>query len=234
MRRRAVARAFTLVELLVAVAVIAALVAMVVPALARARAAAHQTSCVSNLKQIGTAFALYLNAHDGFYPCAEDPVSISPFYWLWMGRGWRGFLEPFFSQRIDRENPSVLFCKSDPNAEGKYEATSYAYAMCFYHTARQIDTMTDKKFTYSNPQPSVGQRAAHVASPQHKVLAGEWTSNHRRTGDDKGWWCWQGARNFLFADGHVRFLEAISIRPANDDLPDPNLTRRGIAGRDAD
>jgi len=229
-----VLRGFTLVELLIVVAVIAALVAMAVPVLSKARSAAHQSSCANNLKQIGVAFSLYTNAHDDFYPCAEDPVSTSPFYWLWMGRGWRRFLEPFFSQKIDPENPSVLLCKSDPNAEEKYEATSYAYAMCFYHSPEQIDTMDDKKFTYSSPQPSVGQRVGSVASPQLKILAGEWTSNHQPVRDDKGWWCWEGARNFLFADGHVRFVGAAAIHPANDDFPDPNLTTHGVRGRDTD
>jgi len=139
---------------------------MAVPALSRARAAAHQTSCANNLKQIGAAFTLYTNAYDDFYPCAEDPVSTSPFYWLWMGRGWRPFLEPFFSQKIDPQNPSVLLCNSDPNAQKKYEATSYAYSMCFYHSPQQIDGMDEKRFTYSDPQPSVGQRVGSVASPK--------------------------------------------------------------------
>jgi len=227
-------RGFTLIELLVVIAIVAILAGILIPVLSRARGLAHRTSCASNLRQIGIAFGTYANAHDGFYPCARDPVSTSPFYWLWMGRGWRGAVEPFLGQTLDAENPSVLFCKSDDQAEEKYESTSYAYSMCFYHSPRQIDAMTSAAATYSNPQPSVGQRVGDVGEPDRKVLAGEWTSNHERVADDKGWWAWVGSRNFLFADGHTTFLSASSIHPANDGNPNPCLTRSGIKGRDAD
>jgi len=227
-------RGFTLIELLVVIAIIGSLAGLLIPVLVRARGAAHKTSCSSNLKQIGIAFSMYLNAHDDFYPCAQDPVSTSPFYWLWMGRGWRSFVAPYFAQEIDPENPSVLFCRADAQAEERYESTSYAYSMCFYHSPEQIDAMTDTSCTYSDPQPSVGQRGNHVGDPVHKVLAGEWTSNHERVAGDQGWWTWAGARNFLFADGHVAFLGARSIHPANDGKPNPCLTRHGIRGRDVD
>ena len=225
---------FTLVELLVVIAILGAMAAMLLPALSRARGEAGKTACLNNLKQIGAAFFLYLNAHDDFYPCAQDPISATPLYWLWMGRGWRGFVAPFLSQKISPTNPSILLCKADEQADSKYESTSYSYSMCFYHSPEQIDAMADTKCTYTNPQPSVGQRGSRVGSPPRTILAGEWTSNHERIPDDKGWWTPAGARNFLFADGHVRFLPAQSIRAANDGLPNPCLTRHGICGEDVE
>ena len=62
---------FTLVELLVVIAIIAILAAILFPVFARARAKAYQTTCVSNLRQLSNALAMYQSDYEGYYPAAQ-------------------------------------------------------------------------------------------------------------------------------------------------------------------
>lgn len=68
MSTRRQARAFTLIELLVVIAIIAILAAILFPVFAKAREKARQTSCLSNMKQIGLALVQYTQDYDGLYP----------------------------------------------------------------------------------------------------------------------------------------------------------------------
>lgn len=79
---RRVTRAFTLVELMVVVAIIAILAALLLPVFVRAKDAAKRAKCLSNLKQIGYAFMLYIGDDDDRLPDRRD-LKISLGYRPW-------------------------------------------------------------------------------------------------------------------------------------------------------
>jgi prepilin-type N-terminal cleavage/methylation domain-containing protein/prepilin-type processing-associated H-X9-DG protein len=74
-------RAFTLIELLVVIAIIAILAAILFPVFAQAREKARQVSCLSNDKQMGLGFMMYVQDYDETYPLAFGRSVTSG--WLW-------------------------------------------------------------------------------------------------------------------------------------------------------
>lgn len=71
--RRRAAGAFTLVELLVVMGIIAILIAIILPALGKARKQAQSAQCLSNLRQIGQLNQLYVQTYKGYLPWAKFP-----------------------------------------------------------------------------------------------------------------------------------------------------------------
>ncbi len=68
MKEPRVRRGFTLVELLVVVTIIGILIALVFPVFLKAQEKAHQTTCISNMHQIGLAFQMYRSDNDADFP----------------------------------------------------------------------------------------------------------------------------------------------------------------------
>lgn len=105
-------KAFTLIELLVVIAIIAILAAMLFPVFAMAKAAAKKATDLSNLKQLGIGFGLYLADSDDTYPPLvytgppgqTRPDNFGQFRWPWLIHPYTRSFQVFWSP-LDTERP---------------------------------------------------------------------------------------------------------------------------------
>ncbi len=102
--RRPAKRGFTLVEVLVTVAIIGVLAALIFPALSKSKDRANAAACASNLRQIGLAFQGYANDHDG-----ELPRAVNAEDYLWPFALWMGQIAPYANVVIPTDNPDLQF-----------------------------------------------------------------------------------------------------------------------------
>ncbi len=111
MKTRPKQGAFTLIELLVVIAIIAILAAILFPVFAKAREKARQTTCLSNMKQLGLGFLQYQQDNDELYPIgAKATTNNGPFS---TGSGWAGMIYPYV------KSTGVYTCPDDTNTAGK-------------------------------------------------------------------------------------------------------------------
>jgi prepilin-type N-terminal cleavage/methylation domain-containing protein/prepilin-type processing-associated H-X9-DG protein len=162
-------RAFTLVEMLVVIALLAALVALLLPVLQGGRAAARQTACRNNLRQMQAAFTLYLADHDGqFFPYIRTNEGARTLYYFGLSAPGaegsraidknRAVLAPYLEQ-VGGVEVCPAFAYGSGLVKAKYDVASYGYGLNagmlagmpewsaagrpnWFHVARPAETIT--------------------------------------------------------------------------------------------
>ena len=211
-------RGFTLIELLVVIAIIAILAAILFPVFAQAREKARQSSCLSNLKQIGTAAHMYMQDYDSVFMRNEQSVTGCP----------QALLQPF------TKNTQIWVCPSDSNANVRKNnnPTIVSYMINTQFNAK-VDTIVTRPgelvITHDSDPGEVGWTEGNSWDngkttdwPQFRPN-GCTESNLGKTvkpcGADSYKAEWfnrhNGAFNALFYDGHAKSAKPQSMTDAN-------------------
>jgi prepilin-type N-terminal cleavage/methylation domain-containing protein/prepilin-type processing-associated H-X9-DG protein len=190
-------KGFTLIELLVVIAIIAILAAILFPVFARAREKARQTSCLSNLKQLGLSLQMYSQDYDEqhpryyFIPIAgyDDGVS-------------KGGVCVYSEILPYCKNAQIFACPSQrPTASytrsGVTFTSSYGINWYYYMAPPYMNE------TYSGDDPSRVCAMSERNSTYH-TLYFPWISTEASFLHNEG-------QNMVFADGHAKWLAKSKI-----------------------
>ena len=226
---------FSLIELLVVVAVIAIVAALLFPVFFQGRRRARQAVCQSNLQQLGRAYGLYVDDWDGVLP---SPGGLYGERNYWDQGGRRG-LDSYLNNRTGAG--SVWACPELEDWRSRWEPRSYTMNTFLR------DPPDTEPYTVAI-RITEGLALTAIPAPAETILLFEGTQNVTdnantgrgyvyRDGDwthVRGYWRsprdgyhladrpWHGARNnFLFVDGHVQARS-----------PDPREPNRPVKGRD--
>ncbi|MCW3060331.1 MAG: hypothetical protein JWQ02_2152 [Capsulimonas sp.] len=149
--------AFTLIELLVVIAIIAILAAILFPVFAKAREKARQTSCASNLRQLGLGFTQYEQDNDELTPMCDV-----------FGQGWGGRIYPYV------KSGGLYGCPDDPSSpEPGTSKVSYAVNTNLITGSDGFTSMNTAFLSNAPTYPAL----ASWSSPSNTVLLFEIVGN---------------------------------------------------------
>ena len=231
--RRFVASGFTLIELLVVIAIVALLIAMLLPAIRQAKEQGVVTQCLSNLRQIGIGFQMYLNDYDQrFY---EFRQSTGP-PWREFAQGGRphtGVVDPR-PLNVYVERQDGFRCPGDNGREENpyvaikptiFDDTGSSYIF----NSPGISAMWGDTSANPNSDRHIDSDAERILEPPRFVLMADYTlldlNWNAATGEPvTGWEFPTGLGgssrfhnafnnrsncNMVFADGHAAYLDGI-------------------------
>jgi prepilin-type N-terminal cleavage/methylation domain-containing protein/prepilin-type processing-associated H-X9-DG protein len=200
-------RGFTLIELLVVIAIIAILAAILFPVFARAREKARQTSCLSNVKQMGLGAMMYVQDYDEimFHRCSGTWGGAPPatIYWAPRTPTEPGLILPYV------KNYQMFFCPSEPSRRGYgYNISLGGVALAKIYTPAEKVLFADDTFgnlTLYSPSQGVANWGANFVDPPGSTGAAiVWGTN-----------CPFGRHNEMvnvaFCDGHAKAMKPIEL-----------------------
>jgi prepilin-type N-terminal cleavage/methylation domain-containing protein/prepilin-type processing-associated H-X9-DG protein len=180
-----VSAAFTLIEVLAVIALIAILASLLLPAMARAREKGRQTLCASNLRQLGLAAQMYWDDHDGrAFPYRGASTNNGDVFWFgWLGHGTegqrafdrsRGVLFPYLGVKGVELCPSLSYGLATFKLKAAGAAYGYGYDIALSTPPGQPPIKVDR---FAQPASiALFSDAAQVntfqppASPDHPML----------------------------------------------------------------
>jgi prepilin-type N-terminal cleavage/methylation domain-containing protein/prepilin-type processing-associated H-X9-DG protein len=183
-------KSFTLVELLVVVAIIAILAGLIMPALGNARRRARSIACVSNLSNIGKAFMMYLQDNKEIFPRAAQKK--------YYNNGSLASSDPKIVEVLENQLPQdnkVYWCPEDSGEKFfKLQGSSYEYNS--FLAGRSL----------ARPSRRTGATNLPVMfdyEPFHRNYSFSTSLDSEDFNPDDGKY---GGKNYLFLDGHVGTL----------------------------